>query len=33
MHRSKIELHNIDCLLYMKQCEDKQFDWAIVDPP
>ncbi len=33
MHRSKIELHNIDCLLFMKQCEDKQFDLAIVDPP
>ena len=33
MHRSKIELHNIDCLLFMKQCEDNQFDLAIVDPP
>ena len=33
MHRSKIELHNVDCLPFMKQCEDKQFDWAIVDPP
>lgn len=33
MHRSKIELHNIDCLPFMKQCEDKQFDLAIVDPP
>ena len=33
MYRSKIELHNIDCLLFMKQCEDKQFDLAIVDPP
>lgn len=29
----KIELLNIDCLLYLKQCEDKQFDLAIVDPP
>jgi len=28
-----IELLNMDCLLYMKQCEDKQFDLAIVDPP
>jgi len=33
MHRSKIELHNQDCLPFMKQCEDKQFDLAIVDPP
>ncbi len=33
MHRSKIELHNIDCLPFMKQCEDNQFDLAIVDPP
>ena len=33
MYRSKIELHNIDCLIFMKQCEDKQFDLAIVDPP
>jgi len=30
---SRIELHNIDCLPYMKQCSDKQFDLAIVDPP
>jgi site-specific DNA-methyltransferase (adenine-specific) len=33
MQRSKIELHNIDCLPFMKQCEDNQFDLAIVDPP
>ena len=33
MHRSKIELHNLDCLPFMKQCEDNQFDLAIVDPP
>ena len=33
MYRSKIELHNVDCLEFMKQCEDKQFDVAIVDPP
>lgn len=33
MYRSKIELHNVDCLPFMKQCEDKQFDLAIVDPP
>ena len=33
MHKPNIELLNMDCLLYMKQCEDKQFDLAIVDPP
>ena len=33
MTEPKIELLNMDCLLYMKQCEDKQFDLAIVDPP
>jgi len=33
MYRSKIELHNVDCLPFMKQCEDKQFNLAIVDPP
>jgi site-specific DNA-methyltransferase (adenine-specific) len=33
MTEPNIELLNIDCLLYMKQCEDKQFDLAIVDPP
>ena len=33
MYRRKIELHNVDCLPFMKQCEDKQFDLAIVDPP
>jgi len=33
MYRSKIELHNTDCLPFMKQCKDKQFDLAIVDPP
>ena len=33
MHEPNIELLNMDCLHYMKQCEDKQFDWAIVDPP
>lgn len=30
MHRSKIELHNIDCLPFMKQCEDNKFDLADV---
>ncbi len=29
----KIELLNIDCLHYLKQCDNKQFDLAIVDPP
>ena len=33
MTETNIELLNQDCLLYMKQCEDKQFDLAIVDPP
>ena len=33
MTEPKIELLNMDCLLYMKQCGDKQFDLAIVDPP
>ena len=29
----KSEAFNIDCMEYMKQCHDKQFDLAIVDPP
>lgn len=33
LHEPNIELLNMDCLHYMKQCEDKQFDLAIVDPP
>jgi site-specific DNA-methyltransferase (adenine-specific) len=33
MHETKIELLNIDCLPFMRKCADKQFDWAIVDPP
>ena len=32
-YRSKIELHNVDCMEYMKSCKDKQFDLAIVDVP
>lgn len=32
-YRSKIELHNIDCVEFMKTCKDNQFDLAIVDPP
>jgi site-specific DNA-methyltransferase (adenine-specific) len=33
MTEPNIELLNMDCLLYMKQCDDKQFDLAIIDPP
>jgi len=33
MYRSKIELHNVDCLPFMKQCKDNEFDLSIVDPP
>lgn len=33
MTEPNIELLNLDCLPYMRQCADKQFDWAIVDPP
>ena len=33
MYRSKIELHNVDCLPFMRGCADKEFDLAIVDPP
>ena len=29
----KSEAFNIDCIEYMKQRRDKQFDLAIVDPP
>lgn len=29
----KVELYNIDCMEYMKNCEDNAFDLAIVDPP
>ena len=29
----KIKLLNMDCLDFMKQCEDNAFDLAIVDPP
>jgi len=28
-----IELHNVDCMEYMKTCENNKFDLAIVDPP
>ena len=33
MKEPKIELLNQDCLPYMRQCKDNQFDLAIVDPP
>jgi len=33
MTEPNIELLNLDCLPYMRACADKQFDWAIVDPP
>jgi site-specific DNA-methyltransferase (adenine-specific) len=33
MYRSKIELHNVDCLPFMKRYEDNHFDLAIIDPP
>ena len=32
-YRSKIELHNVDCMELMKTFKDNQFDLAIVDPP
>jgi len=25
--------YNMDCMTFMKECRDKQFDLAIVDPP
>ena len=33
MYRSKIEIHNVDCLTFIKQCEVKQFDLILTDPP
>ena len=33
MTKDNIKLLNIDCLHYMKQCSDMQFDLAIVDAP
>jgi site-specific DNA-methyltransferase (adenine-specific) len=29
----KIELYNMDCMKYMVNCKDNEFDLAIVDPP
>lgn len=31
--KAMIKLLNIDCMEYMKACEDNEFDLAIVDPP
>lgn len=31
--RANIELHNIDCMEYLRSCEDNAFELAIVDPP
>jgi len=28
-----VELLNIDCMEYMANCKDNEFDLAIVDPP
>lgn len=33
LREPNIELLFTDCMLYMKRCDDKQFDLAIVDPP
>jgi len=30
---AKIELHNVDCMEYLRTCEDNAFELAIVDPP
>lgn len=32
-HKPKINMMNVDCMEYMKECADNQFDLAIVDPP
>ena len=28
-----ITLYNMDCMDFLRQCKDKEFDLAIVDPP
>lgn len=33
MKIGRATIHNIDCMEFMKGCEDNQFDLAIVDPP
>ena len=30
---AEINFHNLDCMEFMKDCEDNQYDLAIVDPP
>ena len=29
----RIKLYNVDCMEYMKQCKENEFDLAVVDPP
>ena len=31
--RANIELHNVDCMEYLRSCDDNAFELAIVDPP
>ncbi len=31
--RANITIYNMDCMAYLRECQDKQFDLAIVDPP
>ena len=33
MNRANIELHNVDCMEYLRSCDDNAFELAIVDPP
>lgn len=33
MQNLKINFYNMDCMEYMANCKDKQFDLAIIDPP
>lgn len=33
MERANIELYNMDCMDYLKSCNDNQFGLAIIDPP
>lgn len=33
MRSPEIQLYNVDCLPFLIECGDKQFDLAIVDPP
>ena len=29
----RIKLYNVDCMEYMKECKENEFDLAVVDPP